>query len=257
MIFHNGTPQVMKLFNKLQVDGNLVNVYSQEFFDRNPNYQGFYVSDLEYVLDIENGSNDEYDPDIFPLNHLIFVRANCLSEEDRESLNEVYSPLMNVLRNDIHLPNFLLINLYTKQILAIGLGRKNRLFCIDVETNKSINPIEYVIGSDDFHYMMKFTGHDALEFISDLTGALHEMGLAFFEQDHLPFINDLHALLDSEPNAEGLYELDGYDDGVTRQEAQEMIEQYDAYQTTIDKNLKFVQYFFPEISEGDLNSGDY
>jgi hypothetical protein len=258
MRIQNGSPKAMQLFNRLKNEGTLVDLYSKEVFDKNHNGPAIYLEDFERIIEIENGKNDDYGNEKFPLGHLLVICSALLRHEDKKLLGKIYAPLINVFRNGIHHPDFLIFNLYTKQILYVGLGRKNRLFCIDVGSDKNIDPLHYVAGSEDYQYMQKFTEHDVIDFVEeDLVGSLYSMGLAFFEQDHLPFIDDLHNLLDTEPNGDGMYELEGYDDGVSAQEVKEMINEYEDHQKTITHSLQILQSFFPELTEGDLNTGDY
>ena len=258
MQIQNGSPKAMQLLNRLESEGTLVNLYSKDFFDKNQRGPAIFLEEFERMVEIENGANDDYGDAKFPLDHLLVICTSLLSPEDIKLLRDLYSPLENVLRDGIHHPNFLFFNLYTKQILSVGLGRKNRLFCIDVDSNKSIDPTYLILGSDDFNYIQKFTEHDVIDFVSeDLIGSLHAMGLSFFEQDHLPFIHDLHDLLDTEPNEHGIYELEGYDDGVSAQEVKDMIKEYEDHQEIINNQLQILQSFFPELTEGDLNTGDY
>jgi len=258
MQIQNGSPKVMQLLNRLQSEGTLVDLYSKDLFDKNQRGPAIFLEEFERMIEIENGENEDYGDEKFPLGHLLVICTSLLSSEDINLLSEIYPPLTKVLRNDIHLPDFLFLNLYTKQILSVGLGRKNRLFCIDVDSNKSIDPIYSTVGTDDFDYIQKFTEHDVVDFVSeDLIGSLHAMGLAFFEQDHLPFIYDLHDLLDTNPNEDGMYELEGYDDGVSAQEVKDMIKEYEDHQEFINNQLQILQSFFPELTEGDLNTSDY
>ncbi|ABP35273.1 hypothetical protein [Polynucleobacter asymbioticus] len=258
MQIQNGTPTVIQLFDRLQSEGSLVDLYSKEFFDKNQDGPAFFLQPFEMIEEVERGISEDYGDNKFPLNHLLFLCVSLLSNEDKQLLISLYAPLKNILKDDIHHPNFLILNLYTKQILAVGLGRKNRLFCIDVASNKNIDLINLPEDSEGNNYIQNFTEHDVVDFFSDdLTGSLQTLSYAFFEQDHLPFINDLQDALESSPNEEGLYELDGYEDGVTAQDIKDMIKEYENHQESINQSLQILQSFFPELTEGDLNTGDY
>lgn len=258
MKIHNGTSQASKLFNRLKNEGILVDLYSKEFFDKNQNGPTLYLENFDRMLEVEDGTNEDYSAEKFPIGHLLVICISLAKDKDIKELVNIYTPLDNVLRAGIHHPNFLIFNLYTKQILAVGLGRKNRLFCIDVLSNQAIDPFDSTHNSSHNSYIQKFTEHDVIDFVmEDLIGPLYSLGNSFFEQDHLPYIEDLYSLKEAEPNEEGLYDLDGYDDGVSLQEINDLIEEYEDHQNSINDSIGLLQCFFPELSEGELNTGDY
>jgi hypothetical protein len=129
-----GTPKAMSLLAELKETDDLVDVYSNEFFDRQPTHDEDPLAPFtkDGMITIEEMENDS-DEDAKPKNHLIFIFVNENDEDIHDKLMDTYPPLRNCFEQG-HLPDFLLLNLYTQQMLCIGFGRKNRMFIVDAET---------------------------------------------------------------------------------------------------------------------------
>jgi hypothetical protein len=105
----NGTPQAMKLLEELKKSGDLVDVYSADFFNRQPTYDEdplapFTKGAMDAIEEVEN------DPDesAKPKNHLLFIFVDEYKKDILEKLKAVYPPLQEIFKQG-HLPDFLLL----------------------------------------------------------------------------------------------------------------------------------------------------
>jgi hypothetical protein len=253
-----GTPLAMDLFAELKKSGDLVDVYAEDFFERQPSYDQdpsapFTKEGIEGVNELESDS----DEDAKPKNHLIFIFIDEYKKDILIKLKTVYPPLQKFFEKG-HLPDFLLLNLYTKQMLCVGFGRKNRLFILDAKTGNSVNAFDLVGIGDDSEYMDKFIENDVYEATSDLLRALNNLSLTMYEYDHLPGHEEsVMWSLDEENTRDGLHYIEGDDEGYTADEINEFLEKYEEYQAYEDKAMKMINVFFPQCERGELNTGDY
>jgi len=260
-----GTNEAEKLLERLRVDGELVDVYSQSFFQRQPSidedpYAPFSSDGMDYVEDLEN----DPDGDVFPKGHLLFIFLNDYKPEIRQALSSVYPPLENLLDNGKHNPDFLILNLYTQQMLCVGLGRKNRLFVIDAATQEPINAFGLIGHGDHDDYIDKFTEHDCYETVSDFLHAVHDLGQAMSASDNVhPYGDCLEHTLDAGPGDDGLFYIKSWDDellddeGYSREDLTDMVDRYRQSQEAEETALKMVRVFFPQCERAELNTGDY
>ena len=254
----NGTPQAMNLFAELKTSGNLVDVYSEDFFKRQPTYEEDPSAPFtkDGMITIEEMENDS-DEDAKPKNHLIFIFVNEYDKDMLNNLKGVYPPLQKIFEKG-HLPDFLLLNLYTKQMLCVGFGRKNRMFVIDAETGKSINVFDLTGIADDSEYMDKFLENDAYDSVSDFVHALYSLSITMYEYDNLPGNEEVvEWSLDEENTRDGLHYIEGDDEGYTSDQINEFLEKYREYQADEDEAMKMIKVFFPQCERGELNTGDY
>jgi hypothetical protein len=119
--------------DKMKAKGDLIDIYSREFISKNTSDYN-----LEDLLEVEK----KYGKDFY--GHMLILHLLDESDSAINELIELYKPFENLLnaKNILgytkHNPDFIFINLITKQILCAGLGRKNRLFLIDLETVESV-----------------------------------------------------------------------------------------------------------------------
>jgi hypothetical protein len=150
----------------------------------------------------------------------------------QDELTIVYPPLKKIFDAG-HLPDFLLLNLYTKQMLCVGFGRKNRIFILDAKSGKGINAFDLYGINDDSKYVEKFIKNDVYEATSDLLHALNNLSVTMYEYDHLPGNDDLVAFaLDEENTRDGLHYIEGDDEGYTTEQINEFLEKYQEYVRT-------------------------
>ena len=254
----NGTPQAMKLLERLNKAGDLVDVYSDDFFNRQPTYDEdpsapFLKGGMESIEEIESDNFEKAKPK----NHLLFIFVDQYKKDIQDELTTVYPPLKKIF--DIgHLPDFLLLNLYTKQMLCVGFGRKNRIFILDAKSGKGINAFDLYGITDDSKYVEKFIKNDVYEATSDFLHALNNLSVAMFRHDNLPGNEDLIAFaLDEENTRDGLHYIEGEDEGYTTDQINEFIEKYQEYEAYEDEAMKMIKVFFPQCERGELSTGDY
>jgi hypothetical protein len=254
-----GTPQAMELLKLFKKKECLADVYSQEFFDKQPTHDEnpdapFYKDGMESINELEDDKSGNFKPN----NHLLFIFLEERDKDLMDRLLKVYPPLIKRFEG-FHKPDFLILNLYTKQMLCIGFGRKNRLFAYDPVYEPAIDLYGYTGMGDGGKYIAKFTEHDYYDAVSDLAGALADLSEAMFEWDHLPHNEDmLGYALDEGPRDDGLYYIDEDDDeGYTKEEMEDFLEQFADCQSRGDAALKIIHAFFPQCEWGELNTGDY
>jgi hypothetical protein len=253
-----GTTKAMKLLEKLNKSGDLVDVYSDDFFNRQPTYEEdpsapFLKGGMESIEEIESDNFEKAKPK----NHLLFIYVDQYKKDVQDELTIVYPPLKKIFDAG-HLPDFLLLNLYTKQMLCVGFGRKNRIFILDAKSGKGINAFDLYGINDDSKYVEKFIKNDVYEATSDLLHALHNLSVTMYEYDHLPGNDDLVAFaLDEENTRDGLHYIEGDDEGYTTEQINEFLEKYQEYQVYEDEAMKMIKVFFPQCERGELNTGDY
>ena len=269
-----GTKTAIALFEKLQQEGDLVDVYSKSFFDRQPSfkddpYAPFSQEGYEYVLD-EYENN--VDSDQKPVGHLLLIHVDDYKKETRKELVDLYKPLGTLIDVGKHNPDFLIVNLFTNQVLCVGLGRKNRLFVIDVVSGANVNAFG-LLGSihpgglmtgEDHGYMDRFTQHDVYESVSDLIHALYTLGVAMYNYDGMMANQEqIEHTLDSGPNENGVYQLKNWENEIldeedySKEQIVELLEEINGYQAEEDDSMKMINLFFPQCERGELNTGDY
>lgn len=270
-----GTKSAKSLLERLAAEGDLVDVYSNSFFDRQPSAKDdpfalFNQEVFEYMLE-EYEFNSE--SDLKPAGHLLFIHLDQYKSDLSKALVEVYKPLGKIIADSKHDPDFLIVNLYTMQVLCIGLGRKNRLFAIDAATGKNINVFGLLREGDaadvgifecDDHYMDRFTEHDVYESVSDLVHALHKLGVAMYDYDGmLANLEQIDHSIGLPPNDDGLYQLKDWDDQIldeekfTKDELISMLEEIKGYQAAEDEAMKVINVFFPQCERIEISTGDY
>jgi hypothetical protein len=258
-MYSNGTLKVQNYINRMKNDGDLIDIYSHEWL--NEKYKDDeYV--LERIKELEIKNKSDF------IGHMLIVH---LADETNESLNELlslYKPLKNVINAQgefgytKHNPDFLFINLYTKQILATGLGRKNRLFLIDVESNANIElrrPSLRTSASQIFHnnenYYENFTSLDALDIVSEIIVSLEKLGIALFEYAHCRNRNEIEDILQTKPNKDGYYFIDDLE--LTKEELENELDEIDSALNSMDEAIEVIQDYFQHAEIGELNTGDY
>jgi hypothetical protein len=268
------TKKVQDLLDEFANAGYLLDVYSKSFFDRQPSYKENPYADFpkESYQNILDEHENNLESDLKPIGHLLFIRIDEHESNLRKKLVEVYEPLKAVIDFGKHNPDFLIINLFTQQILCIGLGRKNRLFAIDAETKDSINAFGLLDGvhasglmaSKDAGYVYKLIEHDVSECITELLHALHTLGAAMYGYDGMQAnLEEIEHTLDSGPNEEGYYELKNWDDEkidgeqYSKDEIISMLNEAQQYRKDEIESMRMINIFFPDCDRSELNTVDY
>lgn len=258
MKINKGTAQAMEFLELLKKEGNLTDVYSQEFFDRQPTYDElpdapFYKDGMEYIEELEA----DQDENLKPKNHLLFIFVDEYKKDLIDKLLATY-PLLVKRFEGFHKPDFLMLNLYTKQMLCIGFGRKNQIFAYDPAYEPHIEFFGLTGIGDGGKYIDKFTEHDCYDAVSDFAQALDTLSQAMYDWDHLPANpDDISMILDEGPNEDGTYSVDGYDEGCTEEEMNVFLSEFDDAQRRDDEAMKVIRIFFPAPDYMELNTGDY
>jgi len=260
-----GTPDAMALLSVLRKEGALVDVYSAEFFSRQPAYEDdpkapFTKDGMQYIDELES----DPESDCYPRGHLLFIFVDDYRPELRRELTRVYPPLAALIDNNKHNPDFLLLNLYTRQVLSVGLGRKNRLFVVDAASGDPINAFGLTGIEDHDRYMQIFMEHDPYNASEDLIRALHDLGSAMFRYDNeQATIEDIEHSLEGDPDENGLYPLIDSsgepltDELYTKSELSDLHDELSDYRRSEDDALKVINAFFPQCERAELNTGDY
>ena len=269
-----GTKIANALFAKLQQEGDLIDVYSKSFFDRQPSFKDDPCADFtregfENLLE-EYETNPDVDEK--PLGHLLFLHIDDNQPDMRKSIVEIYKPLAKLIDCGRHNPDFLIINLFTKQILCIGLGRKNRLFVIDAATGQTVNAlglfggvhVDGLVNGEDGGYMERFTQQDVYEFVSDFINAFYDLSAAMFNHDDmLANSEQIRYTIRLGSDENNFYQLKDTEQNLidekkfTKQEITALLEQINSYESDKDQAMKKINIFFPYCDLSELNTGDY
>jgi hypothetical protein len=253
-----GTPQAKTLLDLFKKEGNLTDVYSKEFFDRQPTYEEdpeapYYKNGMGHINELEM----DLDENAKPKNHLLFI---FIDEYKKELINKLLAlyPLLIEKFDAHHKPDFLILNLYTKQMLCVGFGRKNRIFAYDPAYPNHIDFYGLTGAGDGRKYLDKFTEHDCYDTVGDFAQALATLSEAMFDWDHLPHNPEmLEIALDAGPKSDGLYYVEDDEDGYTKEDLEGYIEEYADAQMREDEAMKIIRIFFPAHDWWELNTGDY
>jgi hypothetical protein len=247
----------MALLNLLKKEGDLVDIYSQEFFDRQPLYEEdpYAPFNREVMVDID-GYEADPEENIKPKNHLLFIFVDPYKNKLNKKLAEIYPLLVKYFEFD-HKPDFLILNLYTQQMLVIGLGRKNQIYAYDSVSGAAID----LFGGPNYDgydkYMDRFTEHDLCDAVGDLTKSLLDLGEAMFDYDQVPHNGDMFHIAYAEgPKPDGLFYVEDYEEGYSQEEVEDFLERFTDSQARGEKALKVIQAFFPQCEWGELNTGD-
>lgn len=192
-----------------------------------------------------------------PKNHLLFI---YLESYKRELINKllVLCPALVKHFDGLHEPDFIILNLYTKQMLCVGFGRKNRIFAYDPMYEPFIDFFGLTGSGDGGKYLDRLMEHDCYEAVRDFAQALATLSEAMFDWDHLPHNPEmLEIALDDGAKSDGLYYVEDDEDGYTKEDLEGYIEEYADCQIRGDAALKIIHVFFPECEWGELNTGDY
>jgi hypothetical protein len=253
----SGTEYAEALLERFKREGLLMDVYSEQFFNRLPPYKDnpnamFFREGLASIEEFEIDS----EASCKPKNHLLFLYADETQQELVTELLNIYPPLLKTF-GEGHWPDFLIVNLYTQQILCLGFGRKNRLFAIDAMSNQSVN-VFGLNSSGSTDYINKFTEHDCFECISDFIHALDDLSDAMFEKDMLPSNSfEVEYAFEAGENERGFYCLDDDSEEISKDDLISLRDSYIAVKNREDAAMSIVKLFFPDVKDWELNTGDY
>jgi len=264
MAYSGGTTEVQNFIKKYKAIGNVIDPYSDEWITaiskRAENSEINYESDLETYESFDEEYGKSY------RNHLLIVYVDVYNKELVEDLKQIYQPLRYIFDErgnffGTHKPDLLFINLATKQILCVGLGRKNRLMQYDAARYSAgihvpkIDILDQEDRSDyDSSYVTKFKALDHDQIIEKLVFNLKTLGEYLLENDQLNFYPEM---VSSDPNQGGLYEFEDGREAVDQDTLNTLIESFDVNMTYIDESIEAIKSFFPMAEVADLNPEDY
>ena len=217
-----GTPEALKLIEQLKASGNLIDVYTKEWMTK-ANNSGFNAKEFDLLVK-RYGENFA--------NHLLVVWLQN-NDEVNNALIKIYPPLEKILAGDGHRPNFIFINLYSKQLIVTGLGRKNRSFVIPIDEEVSLDTSNLL--SND--YIKKFTSLDHKNVFAEICNSIEALGALFWEYDDL--CND------------------SQDDDLSEEEGDEINNQIYELDDKKTKIANVVRNYFPSFDENEINTQDY
>lgn len=263
MKFIGGTAAARKLFEALASDGLLCMPYTDQWMKENAE-----KLDEDYELFLTSGKNYRNDEG------LVFIDASRLHGERLRELINVLPAFGSIFRQDSTMtnPDFIVINLKTQKMILFGLGRKDRIHVrtyvdgefLPVSTSTYDDYINQSFETDDdtevaidptFRYLQDLCD-DFFEIIDNTYSALEAFGIASFEYMSLPANRDeIESLLDDEPSAGGMYELDG--DEMSKDDLREILDDYERLGDKCDENLRYLQVIFPKVEHSELATGAY
>jgi hypothetical protein len=228
----------------------LIDVYSDEWL-AGRNLNQYFSPHLLAEIDEEHGSTDYR-------NHLLVVCLQVCRGNAAEELAGFYPPFAKFISGYNHEPDFLFINFHTRQMLCIGLARKNRFFMIDAATYESVEGFG-IDGCSNDDYVEKFIALDHSDVVEDLATALYNLGHALDDFCRTPGNpQTVVETLESEPDPEGLRYFEGEDEGYSREELLDFQQIHEDSDRRCKAEMSVINTFFPEVyGEGEFNTGDY
>lgn len=256
MAYSGGTSLANQFISKYASNGNLLDLYSDVWIKKSKGLDGMSISDFKNY-DTKYGTGYR--------NHMLLI--SCDWYENPKSnfsgdLIKVFPKYKDQLRSySEHVyfdPSFVLINLATQQMLAVGLGRNNRLFLTDVATNSDVSmslpndiSAQSLFGSGDKSYLSNFLKLDHAGLVYKFLASLNEMGNLVYSRDCdcTPYLYD--ELRYAEPDEDGMYEVDG--DSYSEPERNEMVVAHEQQNKKIVAHEAFLMRFFPALDFDNLN----
>lgn len=230
------------IFNDLKKEGYLQNIYSKEWFDKQDPDGGFPPESFAHI-------SSEYKKS---LNHLLILTIDEYNKNNLKKLSKIFPFLKKHLDGTFHKPDFLLVNLNINKMICLGLGRKNKVFLFDAETEKIVSKDVF---DPENKYMSRFIKYDIYEAVPDLLEAINRLSYSYFEIDHLPSNSEeVRIALSKKPEPDGRYSLEYTDERFTKEELADIDKQYSEYENQINEALKVISQF---TSKDEFNTGDY
>lgn len=242
-----GTQRASKWIAALKADGNLIDVYSDEWFDDQDAGGHFTPATLA-------GMASAYGPEF--RNHLLLIYLTGCTRAARDELVAIYPPLGELIGTPSPEPAFLFINLKLQKILCVGLGSQNQLFVADAATTRPVDAYG-LLGHGDRDYMTRFAELDCDEIIEDLVAALHNLGVALSNFALTPGNPDtVHAALSAGAGPDRLFHIEGEDQAYSREELLQFIEDYEESEHHCNAAMAVINFFFPQCEiDALINTG--
>jgi len=266
MAYTGGTKTVKDFIKKYTELGLLVDVYSRNWLKAHAEFPYISIDDLDDYQEQSGGACE---------GHLLVLFTGRDTTELEADLLKIHKPFGKVFGEHIrlHKPDLLFINLATKQILCMGLGRKNQFFGYqlkeDISQLRGTALLNSLLGwyktsmtnpsADDLEtqsFISNFVKYDYANIVANLTEALEDFGEQASVRDHLPLNEDeIENILDKGPEANGLYLVD--DEEMTEEEVKNIHNELVESNARTREHLDTFEDFFGKIYWEDLSTGDY
>ncbi len=260
MPYLGGTIAAKNCITQLTALGALVDIYSNNWLAKKPDFTYFSEEDLVAYHHQSKGACE---------GHLLVVSTSLDLEATTRLLTAAHTGFAAYFGGQAphHKPDLIFINLATQQIFCVGLGRKNYFFgyaigkdqvaISDGNVKKIVRPLLDPNSKDPtLVFMREFIKYDYANVVLDLVDALFEFGTCARNWDHLPLTSDqIDEIIDQGPNDEDMYDID--DQMMTLEEARAVIAEFEETDDWGRENLSTLQEFFPDLTWGDLNTQDY
>lgn len=246
-MYKGGTPEAIKFIEKYKKTGYIVDFYSDEHINSLDQSATSYSS--EDLKDFDESYGSAY------RGHMLTI---YIGNEDEEMLNElsnIYPPFKQLFNlsghsdTGLHKPDFLLVNLATKEILCVGLGKENRAFRYELH--------KYLLqkNGESKDCSEKFFELDHYEIAERVITEAESFGFNLYEFDNLPGNADVFVVKN---DSDGLYYLEDFDeDGMTEQEVTQLESSYAECSEGMNESLTLLREFFPQVDDSELSTGDY
>ena len=246
-MYKGGTPEAIKFIEKYKKTGHIVDFYSDEHIDSlDPSATSYSVEDLK---DFDKLHGTAY------RGHMVAIYIGDEGQEMLDELASIYRPFKKLFSLtghsglDLHKPDFLLINLATREILCVGLGRNNSVFSYELHRN-----LDRKNGAST-SCSPKFSELDHYGIAQQTIESLESFGNNLNEFNDLPGNADVFVVKNE---SDGLYYLEDFDeDGMTEQEVAQLESSYAQCIEGMDESLMALREFFPLADNSELNTGDY
>ncbi len=239
MTYIGGSKRSNKLLEALHMQGLVVSPYTEQWFNDVSSKGSRNIEEFHEFTKTRDANF---------IGHMLFLYVDHYNLQNKSELSAVYPPLKRLFVSGQHHADFLVLNLPRNEILALGLGRKNRIFASFIASDGSCvetSDIDNFRSSTDF---LGFVSLDHAGLVDDLITALDELGTGFERWDSLP-VNpgELQELLDSDDELEDF----------SREEVIDLLEEYKTADSLIEDAAWTINQFFPNLDVNELNTGDY
>lgn len=259
MTYSGGTQKAQEFLSKYKQRGLIIDVYSNEGLDKIKNVDKFSVADF---VAYKKKFGDSF------INHMLLINTAWYDEEGselREDFLSIYPKYRDYLKDsnsEIYFePQFILINLFTRQILLAGLGRRHELFLIDAETGDGVgmDGAQNISASSLFSkssgsYLDNFLSLDHSGIIRTFLWSLYGLGKNTWHMMNGITPYQYEMMLALEPNSDGMYETEE-GEILSQEEYDDLIEEHEDYKDQIEIDEDFLQKFWWQIDYSTLCDG--
>jgi hypothetical protein len=246
-MYTGGSSDAIAFLEKYKKAELVVDFYSEEHINSlNQSATHYSVEDLK---DFDSSYGTAY------RGHMLAIYIGHEDEEMLNELSDIYPPFKQLFSlsghsdSGLHKPDFLLLNLATKEILCVGLGRKNREFHYELHKYLQRKNGESTDCSEKFFEL------DHYEIAERTITETESFGLNLYEFDNLPGNADFFVVKN---DSDGLYYLEDFDeDGMTEEEVAQLESSYAQCIEGMDESISLLREIFPEVDDSELSTGDY